>query len=118
MGSWRVVVVAWTLWGSVCALSLLLIVLTIAFHLVTRYDWYFGDSFHPWRTQTVGALRTLGANPGCSHRLAPTDQPIRLGLVPARSSTGQRRLGLPALGLACGADDPAIAASRRSGSGL
>ena len=61
VGRRRVVVVAWTLWGSVCALSLLLIVLTIAFHLVTRYDWYFGDSFHPWRTQTVGALGTLGA---------------------------------------------------------
>jgi two-component system, NarL family, sensor kinase len=51
----------WTLWGSVCALSLLLIALTIAFHLVTRYDWYFGGSFHPWRTQTMVALGTLGA---------------------------------------------------------
>jgi hypothetical protein len=27
------------LWVSVCALSLLLIALTIAFHLSTRYDW-------------------------------------------------------------------------------
>jgi signal transduction histidine kinase len=53
--------VAWTLWGAVCALSLLLIALTIAFHLVTRYDWYFGGSFHPWRMQTVEALGILGA---------------------------------------------------------
>ena len=60
-GRRRVVVMAWTLWGSVCALSLLLIVLTIAFHLVTRYDWYFGGSFQPWRMQTVEALGTLGA---------------------------------------------------------
>jgi two-component system NarL family sensor kinase len=57
----RVVVTAWTLWGSVCALSLLLIALTIAFHLVTRYDWFFSGSFQPWRMQTVGALGTLGA---------------------------------------------------------
>ena len=61
VGRRRVVVMAWTLWGSVCALSLLLIALTIAFHLVTRYDWYFGGSFQPWRMQTVGALGTLGA---------------------------------------------------------
>ena len=61
VGRRRVVVMAWTLWGSVCALSLLLIVLTIAFHLVNQYDWYFGGSTHPWRTQTVGALGTLGA---------------------------------------------------------
>ena len=47
--------------GSVCALSLLLITLTIAFHLVTRYDWYFGGSFQPWRMLTVQALGTLGA---------------------------------------------------------
>jgi signal transduction histidine kinase len=52
---------AWTLWGSVCALSLLLIALTIAFHLVTRYDWYFGGTFQPWRMQTVEALGVLGA---------------------------------------------------------
>ena len=52
---------AWVLWGSVCALSLLLIVLTIAFHLVTRYDWYFAGSFQPWRMLTVEALGTLGA---------------------------------------------------------
>jgi hypothetical protein len=52
---------AWTLWGSVCALSLLLIALTIAFHLVTRYDWYFGGSFQPWRMLTVEALGVLGA---------------------------------------------------------
>jgi signal transduction histidine kinase len=45
----------------VCALSLLLITLTIAFHLVTRYDWYFGGSFQPWRVLTVEALGTLGA---------------------------------------------------------
>jgi hypothetical protein len=51
----------WTLWGSVCALSLLLIALTIAFHLITRYDWYFGGTFQPWRMQTVEALGTLGA---------------------------------------------------------
>ena len=59
----RVVLVAWILWGSVCALSLLLIVLTIAFHLVTRYDWWFNFSFsfQAWRTQTVEALGTLGA---------------------------------------------------------
>jgi two-component system, NarL family, sensor kinase len=61
VGRRRVVVMAWTLWGSVCALSLLLIVLTVAFHLVTRYDWYFGGSFQPWRMQTVEALGTLGA---------------------------------------------------------
>jgi signal transduction histidine kinase len=45
----------------VCALSLLLIVLTIAFHLVTRYDWWFGGSFQPWRMQIVEALGILGA---------------------------------------------------------
>jgi hypothetical protein len=61
VGRRRVVLLAWTLWGSLCALSLLLIVLTVAFHLVTRYDWYFGNSFQPWRTQTVEALGTLGA---------------------------------------------------------
>ena len=49
------------LWGSVCALSLLLITLTIAFHLVTRYDGYFADSFRPWRIQIVEALGVLGA---------------------------------------------------------
>jgi hypothetical protein len=48
-------------WLSVCALSMLLIALTIAFHLVTRYDWYFVDSFQPWRMQTVQALGVLGA---------------------------------------------------------
>jgi hypothetical protein len=53
--------VAMALWLSVCALSLLLIALTIAFHLVTRYDWYFVDSFQPWRMQTVQALGVLGA---------------------------------------------------------
>jgi two-component system, NarL family, sensor kinase len=57
----RVVLLAWALWGSVCALSLLLIVLTIAFHLVTRYDWYFDGSFQPWRRLAVEALGTLGA---------------------------------------------------------
>ena len=61
VGRRRVVLVAWTLWGSVCALSLLLIALTIAFHLITRYDWYFGGTFQPWRMQTVEALGTLGA---------------------------------------------------------
>ena len=63
MGRRRVVWVAWTLWGSVCALSLLLIVLTIAFHLVTRYDWWFwfAGSFQPWRVQIVEGLGTLGA---------------------------------------------------------
>ena len=50
-----------TLLLSVCALSLLLIALTVAFHLVTRYDWYFADSFQPWRVQTVEALGHLGA---------------------------------------------------------
>jgi hypothetical protein len=49
------------LWLSVCALSLLLIVLTVTFHLVTRYDWYFSSSFQPWQMQTVDALRVLGA---------------------------------------------------------
>jgi hypothetical protein len=49
------------LWLSVCVLSLLLMALTIAFHLVTRYDWYFGGTFQPWRMQTVEALGTLGA---------------------------------------------------------
>jgi signal transduction histidine kinase len=52
---------AWALWGSVCALSLLLITLTIAFHLVTRYDWYYIDNYKPWRMLTVEALGTLGA---------------------------------------------------------
>jgi two-component system NarL family sensor kinase len=65
VGRRRAVVMAWTLWGSVCALSLLLIVLTIAFHLITRYDWYFcylfGGSFAPWRALTVEALGVLGA---------------------------------------------------------
>jgi two-component system, NarL family, sensor kinase len=65
VGRRRVVLMAWTLWGSVCALSLLLIVLTIAFHLVSRYDWYFcylfGGSFAPWRALTVEALGVLGA---------------------------------------------------------
>ena len=61
VGRRRVVLVAWTLWGSVCALSLLLIVLTVAFHLVTRYNWYFDGSHQPWRTQTVQALGVLGA---------------------------------------------------------
>jgi two-component system NarL family sensor kinase len=61
VGRRRVVVTARILWGSVCALSLLLIALTIAFHLVTRYDWYFGGSFQPWRMQTVEALGVLGA---------------------------------------------------------
>jgi MFS family permease len=49
------------LWVSVCALSLLLIALTIAFHLSTRYDWYFHTTFHPWRMLTVQALAALGA---------------------------------------------------------
>jgi hypothetical protein len=52
------------LWLSLCALSLLLIALTIVFHLVTRYDWYFpylGGSSHPWQMQTVEALGVLGA---------------------------------------------------------
>jgi hypothetical protein len=49
------------LWLSVCALSLLLIALTVAFHLITRYDWYFADSFQPWRVQTVQAFGVLGA---------------------------------------------------------
>jgi hypothetical protein len=48
-------------WLSLCALSLLLIALTIAFHLVTRHDWYFADSFQPWRMQVVEALGVLGA---------------------------------------------------------
>jgi hypothetical protein len=61
VGRRRDALMAWTLWGSVCALSLLLIVLTIAFHLVTRYDWYFGGSFQPWRRQSVEALGVLGA---------------------------------------------------------
>ena len=46
--------------GGRCALSLLLIVLTIAFHLVKRYDWYLGHNFQPWRMQTVEALGVLG----------------------------------------------------------
>ena len=49
------------LWWSVCGLSLLLIALTIAFHLTTRYDWYFGNSFDPWRMLTVEALGAVGA---------------------------------------------------------
>jgi hypothetical protein len=65
VGRRRVDLLVWTLWGSVCALSLLLIVLTIAFHLVSRYDWYFcfffGGSFAPWRALTVEALGVLGA---------------------------------------------------------
>jgi two-component system, NarL family, sensor kinase len=61
VGRRRVVLAAWALWGSVCALSLLLIVLTIAFHLVTRYDWYRAHDFQPWRMQAVEALGVLGA---------------------------------------------------------
>jgi MFS family permease len=49
------------LWVSVCALSLLLIALTIVFHLSTRYDWYFHTTFHPWRMLTVQAFAALGA---------------------------------------------------------
>jgi len=49
------------LWVSVGALSLLLIALTIAFHLITRYDWYFVATFQPWRMQTVEAFGVLGA---------------------------------------------------------
>ena len=49
------------LWWSVCALSLLLIALTLAFHLTTRYDWWFGGTFHPWRMYTVEAIGALGA---------------------------------------------------------
>ena len=49
------------LWVSVCALSLLLIALTIAFHLSTRYDWYFHTTFHPWRMLSVEAFAALGA---------------------------------------------------------
>jgi hypothetical protein len=48
------------LWLSVCTLSLLLIALTIAFHLSTRYDWYFGNSFNPWRMLTVEAFGVIG----------------------------------------------------------
>jgi two-component system, NarL family, sensor kinase len=63
VGRRRVVLLAWALWGSVCALSLLLMALTIAFHLVTRYDWWFwfAGSFQPWRVQIVEALGVLGA---------------------------------------------------------
>jgi hypothetical protein len=53
--------VAMALWLLVCGLSLLLIGLTIAFHLVTCYHWYFASSFQPWQMQTVEALGTLGA---------------------------------------------------------
>ena len=49
------------LWWSVCALSLLLIALTLAFHLTTRYDWWFGGTFNPWRMFTVEAIAALGA---------------------------------------------------------
>jgi hypothetical protein len=49
------------LWLLVCALSLLLVGLTIAFHVVTRYDWWFAGSFQPWRMQTVEALGVFGA---------------------------------------------------------
>jgi MFS family permease len=49
------------LWVSVCALSLLLIALTMAFHLSTRYDWYFGNTFQPWRMLTVLAVAAIGA---------------------------------------------------------
>jgi hypothetical protein len=49
------------LWVSVCALSLLLIALTIGFHLTTRYDWYLRTTFHPWRSLTVEALGAIGA---------------------------------------------------------
>jgi two-component system, NarL family, sensor kinase len=61
VGRRRVVLLVWALWWSVCALSLLLIAVTIAFHLITRYDWYFNGSFHPWRMLTVEALGALGA---------------------------------------------------------
>jgi signal transduction histidine kinase len=49
------------LWWSVCALSLLLIALTLAFHLTTRYDWWFGGTFNPWRMFSVEAVAALGA---------------------------------------------------------
>ena len=61
VGKRRVVLLVWALWWSVCALSLLLIAVTIAFHLITRYDWYFNGSFQPWRMLTVEALGALGA---------------------------------------------------------
>ena len=58
--------------------------------------------------QTVEALGVLGAPPGRPHRLAPTDQPVRLGLVSARSGRGGqwRRLRLRVLGLVCGTVQP------------
>jgi two-component system, NarL family, sensor kinase len=46
---------------ALCALSLLLTALTIAFHLSTRYDWYFRNSFEPWRMLTVEAIGVVGA---------------------------------------------------------
>jgi two-component system NarL family sensor kinase len=49
------------LWLSVCALSLLLIAGTIAFHLSTRYEWYFAGAFDPWRMLTIDALGMVGA---------------------------------------------------------
>ena len=61
VGKRRVVLLVGALWWSVCALSLLLIGVTIAFHLITRYDWYFNGSFQPWRMLTVEALGALGA---------------------------------------------------------
>jgi hypothetical protein len=46
---------------SICGLSLLLIALTIGFHLSTRYEWYLRATFHPWRMLTVLALGAIGA---------------------------------------------------------
>ena len=119
VGRRRVVVMAWTLWGSVCALSLLLIALTIAFHLVTRYDWYFGGYLPALADTDGGGPRVpRGAATGSPDRLAPTDQSVRLALVPARSGNGGtwRRLRLPDLGLVCGtAIQPS--GTRRPGSG-
>jgi serine/threonine protein kinase len=56
-----------------------------------------------------GARDPWCANPGSPHCLAPTDQPVRLGLVSVRAGNGGpwRRLRLRRLGLVCGADDPA-----------
>jgi two-component system NarL family sensor kinase len=52
---------ALALWLSMSALSLVLLALTIAFHLSTRYEWYFAGAFDPWRMLTVDALGVIGA---------------------------------------------------------
>ena len=43
-----------------CALSLVLIALTLAFHLTTRYDWWFGGTFNSTGTVEVASCGQSG----------------------------------------------------------